>query len=116
MATDDHHQPASPPPVRAEAHEGHDHGTGNCDEALAELYTFIDGELTVERRTLIAGHLDDCNPCFEAFDFEAELRIVIAHHCRDSVPEDLRQRIAAQLESIEDLACPPPPSGPTGDG
>ena len=75
---------------------GHEHA-GNCGEALSELYTFLDGELTEERRHVIKDHLDDCTPCFEAFDFEAELRIVIQHRCRDEVPESLRERIAAAI-------------------
>jgi mycothiol system anti-sigma-R factor len=66
---------------------------GNCDDALNELYTFLDGELTSEVRGQIQQHLDDCNPCIEAYDFEAELRIVISQKCRDTVPEDLRSRI-----------------------
>jgi mycothiol system anti-sigma-R factor len=81
-----------------------DHEHGNCEEALAELYTYIDGELTEERRVLIRHHLDDCNPCFEAFDFEAELRIVISHRCRDEVPDGLRDRVASQLAELEQLA------------
>jgi mycothiol system anti-sigma-R factor len=67
---------------------------GNCDDTLHELYSFLDGELTAEKRRLIQTHLDDCPPCYEAFDFEAELRIVIAQKCRDEVPEALRRRIA----------------------
>ena len=65
-----------------------------CDDALHELYGYLDGELTVERRMKIQHHLDDCPPCYEAYDFEAELRIVIAHGCREQVPESLRRRIA----------------------
>lgn len=84
-------------------HDGDDHQHG-CEEALAELYTYLDGELTDERRSLIRSHLDDCNPCFEAFDFEAELRIVISHRCRDAVPDSLRDRIAGQLEGLDELA------------
>ena len=91
-----------------EQHAGapaHEHA-GGCEQALEELYTFLDGELTIERRSLIEHHLDDCNPCFEAFDFEAELRIVISHRCRDEVPEELRHRIADQLAALEKLAGP----------
>ena len=45
----------------------------NCDEALEELYGYLDGELTEERRALIGAHIDDCTPCFDAFDFETSL-------------------------------------------
>ena len=57
----------------------------------------LDGELTEYRRVEIRQHLDDCLPCLEAFDFEAELRIVIARKCRDEVPESLRERIHKAL-------------------
>lgn len=70
---------------------------GDCDDALHELYGYIDGELTVEVREKIQAHLDDCTPCIEAFDFEAELRVVISHKCRDRVPDELRARIAEAI-------------------
>lgn len=76
-------------------------GEGNCDEALHEIYQFLDGELTPEKRSLIARHLDDCPPCGEAYDFEAELRNVISQKCRDTVPESLRQRIADAISRDE---------------
>ena len=69
-------------------------GTGNCDEALHELYGYLDGELTEERRELIRAHLDDCGPCLEAFDFEAELRDWSPARCRSEAPESLRARVA----------------------
>lgn len=77
---------------------------GNCDDAVHELYHFLDGELTDDRRATIRQHLDDCPPCFEAFDFEAELRMVIARKCQDSVPESLLQRIA---DAIDHEQLPP---------
>jgi mycothiol system anti-sigma-R factor len=79
-----------------------------CQEALEELYTFLDGELTVEKREHIRHHLDDCNPCLGAFDFEAEVRMVIAQRCREQVPPALRQRIADALGAIG--AEPPTPA------
>jgi len=80
----------------------HDHSATPCEDALKELYVYIDGELTEEKRSIIAGHLDDCNPCLEAFDFEAELRIVISRRCHDDVPESLKLRIAHELELQDD--------------
>jgi mycothiol system anti-sigma-R factor len=74
-----------------------DEGKPECQEALDTLYHFLDGELTEHRRTEIQQHLAQCSPCLEAFDFEAELKMVIAKRCRDQVPEGLRFRVAAAL-------------------
>ncbi len=68
-----------------------------CQEAIHTLYHFLDGELTDERRREIAHHLDECSPCLDAFDFEAELKLVIARKCRDQVPEALRERVRRAL-------------------
>jgi mycothiol system anti-sigma-R factor len=70
----------------------------DCDETIERLYTYLDGELTDERRHAIQAHLDQCGPCLEAVDFEAELRRVIADRCKDRVPESLRTRIAMAIE------------------
>ena len=74
----------------------------DCREALGELYEFLDGELTIERKSTIREHLDDCVDCLGTFDFEAELRIVISSLCRkDQVPDHLRRRIAEALGLTE---------------
>jgi mycothiol system anti-sigma-R factor len=68
-----------------------------CEDALHELYHFLDGELTDERRELISVHIEECTTCLGAYDFEAELRTVVAQRCRDTVPESLRARIAQAI-------------------
>ena len=70
----------------------------DCNETLQELYLFLDGQLTEADRIHIQQHLDDCSPCLEAYDFEAELRIVVKNRCVDQVPDELRARIASALE------------------
>ena len=79
-------------------------GEADCREALHELYSFLDGELTDERRHVIARHLDDCPPCGELGDFEVELRQLIARKCQESVPDDLRQRVASRLQRLAEEA------------
>lgn len=76
------------------------HDKRECSEAVEVLYHYLDGQLTEERRVLIKRHLDDCPPCLDAFDFEAELRIVIAHKCRERVPDDLRLRVAQAIRLV----------------
>jgi len=69
-----------------------------CQEALEELYVFLDGELTADKREHIRVHLDDCTPCLEQYDFEAELRVVISTKCKEAVPEALKEKIRRALE------------------
>ena len=70
----------------------------DCEESVHVLYHFLDGELTEMRRFEIKKHLDRCAPCEEVFEFEAELRRVIADRCKDHVPDQLRNRIAEALD------------------
>ena len=65
----------------------------DCNGTIERLYHYLDGELTDERRSEIQQHLDDCGPCLGAFDFEADLRTLIANRCKDHVPDSLRQRV-----------------------
>ena len=70
----------------------------DCEEAVHELYHYLDGELTEERRVEIRIHLDYCGPCGGAAAFESELRRVIADRCKDRVPEGLILRVAEAID------------------
>jgi mycothiol system anti-sigma-R factor len=69
----------------------------DCDQAIRQLYSFLDNELTEELRAAFEAHLDRCVPCVEVVTFESELRRVIADRCQDRVPEELVSRIAAAI-------------------
>lgn len=84
---------------------------GHCDDALDTLYHYLDGELTETRRAQIRKHLEECSPCLQKFDFEAELKVVIARRCRDQVPEHLRLRVAAALAEESGRPLPASPRG-----
>ena len=89
----------------------------DCSDAVHTMYHFLDGEITPEKRQHIQQHLEQCLPCFEAFDFEAELRQLIAHKCREQAPEGLRERIAEAIRhepSIGGSFSGPDPLGPKG--
>jgi mycothiol system anti-sigma-R factor len=72
-------------------------GFVGCDETIERLYSYLDGELTEQRRVEIKRHLDLCGPCVGAYGFEAELHRVIANRCKDHVPEALVERVAEAL-------------------
>ncbi|HXZ83025.1 MAG TPA: mycothiol system anti-sigma-R factor [Acidimicrobiales bacterium] len=70
----------------------------DCEESIHSLYHYLDGELTEDRRRELEAHLDMCAPCVEKYEFEAELRRVIADRCKDRVPEELRRRVANAID------------------
>jgi mycothiol system anti-sigma-R factor len=84
----------------AASHE-HEHAQGYCREAIRDLYLYLDQELSSDQMAAVQIHLHECSPCFEAFDFEAELKMVIASRARDEAPEHLRDRLLAMLQSLD---------------
>jgi len=68
--------------------------TSDCAETIRELDMFLDGELSDQQRDAIRHHLDGCMDCLGAFDFHAELKIVVAEKCHnDEMPPGLMGKI-----------------------
>lgn len=66
----------------------------NCKETIRELDAFLDDELSDDARHQIHRHLEGCTDCLQAFDFQAELKIVIRRKCsNDEMPDGLLERI-----------------------
>ena len=53
----------------------------DCNEAIHQIYHYLDGVLTDESRAAIARHLDFCPPCSGGFHFEVELRMLAPTQC-----------------------------------
>ncbi len=72
----------------------------HCDESLARMYEYLDGELdendVVER---IRFHLDDCPPCGDSFDFERRLLEVVKERLAEKVPPDVMDRLRTVVRS-----------------
>lgn len=83
------------------------HDPADCADAVQRLYHFLDGHLDDDRRAHVQQHLDACLPCLEAFDFEAELRQLVARRCQETVPEQLRVRIALAIQAEYGFVQPP---------
>jgi UDP-glucose 4-epimerase len=60
-----------------------DCGDGKCQEALAELEAYLDGELPDTSSTDIADHLTACYPCTDRASFEEQLRAIVRRDCVD---------------------------------
>ncbi|MCL7971587.1 MAG: zf-HC2 domain-containing protein [marine benthic group bacterium] len=42
----------------------------NCEESLARVYEYLDGELDVVDHDAVRRHLQKCRKCYPHFDFE----------------------------------------------
>jgi mycothiol system anti-sigma-R factor len=73
----------------------------DCEYTIRQVYFYLDGELTSYRRWQITRHLNRCPPCKDGFDFELELRRVVSDRCRDTVPNELKQRIADAISLFD---------------
>jgi mycothiol system anti-sigma-R factor len=71
--------------------------TSACENTIHELYHFLDGELTEGRRAEIELHLNQCGPCEDVMRFQEELRRVLKDRCQETVPQELRDKIAALI-------------------
>jgi mycothiol system anti-sigma-R factor len=69
----------------------------DCDEALANLYTYLDAELEEARCNEIKSHLAECGGCDRPYDFERRLREVIRAKLDEEVPDAMIVRIRAVL-------------------
>jgi len=77
----------------------------DCNETLDELNRFIDRELDADGCAAVEAHLARCPDCLSAFDFHAELRVVVAMKCQgDPVPPALMARLARCLGLPEGAA------------
>ncbi len=73
----------------------------DCADALRQIYSYMDGELTDDKRQAIALHLGRCSPCAGGFDFEVELSRLVASKCQETPPADLRERIALAITKLD---------------
>ena len=70
-----------------------------CQETLAEIESFLDGELDVTVEQQIQVHLSDCNPCMQRAEFRRHVKVMIRAKCTgDAVPSALEHRIRSLLD------------------
>lgn len=70
-----------------------------CDEALTNLYVYLDREIEQVEAVRIREHLEDCPPCGRMFDFEARLRSVVRERLQEDVPQSFLDRLHAALRT-----------------
>ena len=88
------------------SHECDENMSNDCDEALENLYLYLDSELDQVSTERIRSHLDECTDCVNSFEFEKRLKDVIKERLNEDVPESLVARVREALakESASGIA------------
>lgn len=73
----------------------------SCEEAVTQVYLFLDGETTWFRKTRIKRHLRRCHGCLHAYDFESRLKSIVREHAREEPHPEVIDRLRAFLAEHE---------------
>ena len=69
-----------------------------CEEALARLWDFLDGELDASDEAAVRKHLEICNRCYPQYDFQRAY-FEFARRLREgaTAPPELRRRLFQRI-------------------
>lgn len=71
----------------------------NCQQALDQLWDFLDQELTEDRMLAIRQHLEHCHCCHPHAEFAGQFLAALRRcKCKDPMPETLRSRVLETLK------------------
>lgn len=73
-----------------------------CDEALTNLYQYLDAELDSATTERIKHHLDECPGCMAPFEFESRLKTVVRERLDEDVPASFVSKLHEALKAEED--------------
>ena len=72
-----------------------------CSEVLAELYTYLDGEIDEDTSGHIRQHLDECGPCLREFGLEEVVKRLVHKSCgQEAVPGELRTKVLTRIAVV----------------
>ena len=69
----------------------------DCGDAQDQLYQYLDAELDEATAASVRHHLDDCGGCFDSFDFQRRLNVIIRTHLAEDMPISLEEKVKELL-------------------
>jgi mycothiol system anti-sigma-R factor len=75
-----------------------------CAEAVRRLWDYLDGVVDASGRAAIEEHLAFCRRCCGEVEFAEELRGFLAAQAAEELPPDVRARLTATLDRLEETA------------
>jgi mycothiol system anti-sigma-R factor len=80
---------------------GHPHEVP-CSEVLAQVYAYLDHEMSDVDCEGIRKHLDECGPCLREFGLEEVVKKLVAKHCGcDPAPANLRSKVLLRIREVQ---------------
>jgi len=73
----------------------------NCQDALQNLYLFLDHEIDNATTEEIQAHIDDCSSCLTAYDLERVVKALVARSCSEKAPEPLREKVLYSIRTVQ---------------
>lgn len=77
-----------------------EHAKIQCEEVIAHLLTYLDGEIDAAKRADIDHHLEECRGCFSRAEFEKRLRAGVREAGTKKTPGSLKRRIKALIDQF----------------
>lgn len=71
-----------------------------CEQALRQIFQFIDHELDENARNAMEQHLHTCKSCFSRMEFERRLKDKVGKLREDKVSSGVQERIKGLLKSF----------------
>jgi len=72
----------------------------SCDEAVRQLWDYLDRTLSPADLVAVEGHLAFCRRCCGEAEFARELRDFLASQSASEVPDDVRARLERFVDEI----------------
>jgi anti-sigma factor (TIGR02949 family) len=72
-----------------------------CEDAITNLYLYLDDEMSWPHRSVISWHLHRCSGCMSRFRFEEHLRVVVRERVQEEPRQEVLDRLRAFLEAHE---------------
>ena len=72
----------------------------NCEEALENLYLFLDEEIDTASIEEIQAHIDSCSSCLNVYDLERVVKALVSRSCAEKAPEPLRDKVLFTIRSV----------------
>ena len=75
-----------------------------CDKARRDLEEYLRHEVCKTKHSDIEEHLESCPGCRDEALLARTLTEVVARACRETAPEELRDRVLAKLRAAHTVA------------